>query len=331
MRTRSMSDSVHSPGEPSKEDFKAPNKDISKSSFSSNSLPPIPYSDSKQKIPEPTSQQKAYICSVCRNSESLRSVLLDTSASTLLNKLHRANDTFSDSMDTINKLSSNLKHFMVFNSNKAESFVENIEISLSELNKKSQAIEDSISCHEKTLEAIQKSVIEFKKQSIYSARTHIGLDAAESNHSYSEFSVNRFNERAIRNINQLATNPTNFMDDYKENIIPNERRSSVCEYLDSCENFTDKTTRKVLYFGHPHKYVRTHNQKTHNEIPAPLQNVIDLIHRTYFNDSDPLQPKLNSVVINKYQGSTSHLPKHSDDESSIFPESRIFTLSLGDA
>ena len=58
MRTRSMSDSVHSPSEPSKEDFKTPNKDVSKSGFSSNSLPPIPYSDSKQKIPEPTASRK---------------------------------------------------------------------------------------------------------------------------------------------------------------------------------------------------------------------------------------------------------------------------------
>ena len=152
MRTRSMSDSLDNPDESSNDVFKTPSKDLSKSSVTSNTLPPIPYSDGKQKIAEPlTNQQKPYICSVCRNSESLRSVLLDTSTSTMLSKLQRANDSFSDSMDSVNKLSAILKHFLLFNSDKVESFLGNIEDNLSDLNKKSKAIEESILGHEKTI------------------------------------------------------------------------------------------------------------------------------------------------------------------------------------
>ena len=329
MRTRSMSDSLDNLGESSNDVFKTPKKDLSKSSVTSNTLPPVPYSDGKQKIAEPlTNQQKPYICSVCRNSESLRSVLLDTSTSTMLSKLQRANDSFSDSMDSVNKLSANLKHFLLFNSDKVESFLGNIKGSVSDLNKKSKAIEESILGHEKTLEAMQKSIAEFKKQPVHSINT--GLNATGANHSESEFSVNRFNERVINNINQLVTNPTNYMDDYKENFLPNELRSSVCEYLDSCESYNDKTTSKVLYFGRPHKYTRAHNQKTQSEIPARFQSIIDMIHLKYYSDKDPSHPKLNSVVVNRYQGPKSYLLKHSDDDASISPESSIFTLSLGD-
>ena len=124
---------------------------------------------------------------------------------------------------------------------------------------------------------MQKSIAEFKKQPVHSINTNVGLNVTGANHSESEFSVNRFNERVINNINQLATNPTNYIDDYKENFLPNELRSSVCEYLDSCESYNDETTGKVLYFGRPHKYTRAHNQKTQSEIPAPFQKAQSLL------------------------------------------------------
>ncbi|KAL5253021.1 hypothetical protein ACHWQZ_G015695 [Mnemiopsis leidyi] len=40
-------------------------------------------------------------------------------------------------------------------------------------------------------------------------------------------------------------------------------------------------------------------------------------------------PEINSCLVNKYEGSESYLPKHSDCEVSIHPESSIFTISLG--
>ncbi|KAL5252975.1 hypothetical protein ACHWQZ_G015666 [Mnemiopsis leidyi] len=42
-----------------------------------------------------------------------------------------------------------------------------------------------------------------------------------------------------------------------------------------------------------------------------------------------MAPQINSILINKYEGSNSYLPKHSDREATIHPESSIFTLSLG--
>ena len=42
-----------------------------------------------------------------------------------------------------------------------------------------------------------------------------------------------------------------------------------------------------------------------------------------------MAPVINSCLVNKYEGTDSYLPRHSDREVTIHPESSIFTLSLG--
>jgi hypothetical protein len=41
------------------------------------------------------------------------------------------------------------------------------------------------------------------------------------------------------------------------------------------------------------------------------------------------KPKVNSLLINRYEEKSGYLPEHSDNEPSIHPESEIFTLSIG--
>ncbi len=62
-------------------------------------------------------------------------------------------------------------------------------------------------------------------------------------------------------------------------------------------------------------------------IPEPLQNILDLMNANHISGDY----KLNSILVNKFDGPESHLPEHSDDEFSINPESDIFTISLGDS
>ena len=52
-----------------------------------------------------------YICSICKNSELLRSSTLDASIETLMGKLNSANKQFSESMSKIESLSLNIRHF----------------------------------------------------------------------------------------------------------------------------------------------------------------------------------------------------------------------------
>ena len=49
----------------------------------------------------------------------------------------------------------------------------------------------------------------------------------------------------------------------------------------------------------------------------------------YSSQRNLTAPVINSCLINRYVGPESYLPRHSDRESSIHPESSIFTISLG--
>ena len=82
----------------------------------------------------------------------------------------------------------------------------------------------------------------------------------------------------------------------------------------------------VLNFGEPYKYSGSRTMETATPIPSIVQSVLESINEQYCRDGNP---QMNSCLVNRYVGSTSHLPKHSDDEPSIHPESSIFTLSIG--
>ncbi len=57
-------------------------------------------------------------------------------------------------------------------------------------------------------------------------------------------------------------------------------------------------------------------------IPGILQEILDDLNSgvTY---------NLNSILVNKYEGTDSYLPEHSDDEFTIDPQSSIHTISIG--
>ena len=82
-----------------------------------------------------------------KNTEKLRLSLLDSSVETLLGKLNRANECFTDSMDKVESLSLHLRHFLVFNSEKAQtqqSFLSSIEKCINDLTHKTEVIEETI-------------------------------------------------------------------------------------------------------------------------------------------------------------------------------------------
>ena len=73
--------------------------------------------------------------------------MLDANTQTLLDKLKRANNTFSESMNKIEKLSINLNKFLITNGSSAqsqESHFEDIINRLSELSQKSEALGNSM-------------------------------------------------------------------------------------------------------------------------------------------------------------------------------------------
>ena len=59
-------------------------------------------------------------------------------------------------------------------------------------------------------------------------------------------------------------------------------------------------------------------------MPKPILDVVELIHDKFPNSMKP-----NTCLINVYDSGTQHIPRHSDNEPEIAPESDIFTLTLG--
>ena len=66
--------------------------------------------------------------------------------------------------------------------------------------------------------------------------------------------------------------------------------------------------------------------KSTNPKPVPelLQPILDRINfgKEY---------TINQILVNKFEGPSSSLAKHSDNEYDINPSSEIFTISLGDS
>ena len=108
---------------------------------------------------------KPYDCSICRNTETISNAALDSNTDSLLSKLNNANDAFSDSMSKVESLSLNLRHFIVSNSDEAESnqtTLSNLQTSLSDLTNRSQILHDHILKNEATLKAPAASINDLK-------------------------------------------------------------------------------------------------------------------------------------------------------------------------
>ena len=98
---------------------------------------------------------------------------------------------------------------------------------------------------------------------------------------------------------------------------------SLHHLVDTHQALQDLSNRKVAYFGEfTYKYGKiSHSPKS---MPKEIQDVVDIIHTKF-----PKSMRINSCLINIYDNGTQHIPRHSDDEPDIAPESDIFTLSLG--
>ena len=114
---------------------------------------------------------------------------------------------------------------------------------------------------------------------------------------------------------------------HRENYIEPELENQLIEYFESCsDKFHTEGERRCLSFGEQYKYTGSRSSAEPSEMPPLLKQLIDRINSDFVSED---QPKMNSCLINCYQGPNSSLPQHSDDEQSIHPESSIHTVSLG--
>jgi alkylated DNA repair dioxygenase AlkB len=112
---------------------------------------------------------------------------------------------------------------------------------------------------------------------------------------------------------------------FTPDYLSGEEQRELTELLDS-ETFVPEKGRGVLQYGAKYTYMGS-KTSVKETIPPAVQKLLDKLNSCVPEEKD----KLNSVLINKFKGADSFLPEHSDDEYSIGPTSKIFTVSLGDS
>ena len=129
----------------------------------------------------------------------------------------------------------------------------------------------------------------------------------------------------IRNVNAPINNPTQAIEGFLNNFMPNELVSELNDFLEQCAEFDEnvESGHSVTMFGEPYHYNGSKHSNRIAKFPSPITKVAELLHEKY-----PEQD-FNSCLVNKFSGPSSWLPRHSDDEATIAPESLICTVSIG--
>ena len=223
----------------------------------------------------------------------------------LMGKLSNANEQLSNSLSKIEILSLNLRHFPLKDNDTTgdyERFLTSMNCSIDKLSVQTKFLETSITKNEDAFKVLNECVNELKDYrpkdigNLNNNEISTGI-ACTTNPDADErpFSVNSLNERVIGQIPSLKTNPIKFMEEYQENFLPDELRSSVCEHLDNCKDFEDKRTKKVLYYRKGG--TRTYNKKGETEIPAPLKAMMNMIKDKFLLHGEK---EVNSIVIDRF-------------------------------
>ena len=107
-----------------------------------------------------------------------------------------------------------------------------------------------------------------------------------------------------------------------ENFIDEDAESELIETLEKLD-FKQENGHGVFSYGEQYKYTNSKSEKP-EEMPPLLKALRDELSRQFPEDSVPTQ-----CLINRFEGPESFLPTHCDDEKTISPNSKIYTISLG--
>ena len=110
---------------------------------------------------------------------------------------------------------------------------------------------------------------------------------------------------------------------YDNNYISQSEINSIMSALSDC-TFTEERGHSVCAFGEDYKYTGSKAAKF-NEFPVPIKALVNKLNAQFYNSKEII----NSCLVNRYAGDKACLPEHSDNESSIDPESNIYCVSIG--
>ena len=114
---------------------------------------------------------------------------------------------------------------------------------------------------------------------------------------------------------------------YEPNFVEqNLSEELVRLFEEKSEDFSRNTENghSVISYGHEYEYNGARAVKPlSTDFPEAIKKVVDLIK------SQHQDTVINQCLVNMYPDNTSHLPEHSDNETSIVHGSNIFTVSIG--
>ena len=278
--------------------------------------------------------------------------------------MNTACETFSNSIAQVENLELDIRHFLISGGDKALTYEKtlsklsqdiadfeerwnNMNASMNTNNDHLKHISDNITSLKNDREVVSSSYIDKFDQKLSDIDKLFKESAALSNFSdyrphYAEttnqptlsvenrnsnFTLGPSNERIIHSIPKLDKYPTKNFTDYTENILPNDLRSSICQFLEEYSAFSDKSSHKIAYFGQDfnkrkNKTIECEtliNTKIFlseafnnivvifirkNVIPKPILEAINLLHQKF---STPDECNINSVHVIKFLGKSSHL------------------------
>ena len=297
----------------------------------------------KDNIKSPTSNthdtpsEKGNICKICQNAIKLRNSLLESNVDSLIGKLNAASETFSDSMSQVENLGLSIRQGTTDINDKWNTINTSINTNRNQLKVISDSIDyfknDSKAVLSPYIEKISEKIAEFDKIinetstlprisdcRLQNPSLNIENSVPAINHN-SSFTLGPNNARIIHNIDRLPTNPTIKLSDYTEDFLPDDLRSSVCQFLEEYTAFTDKGSYKSASFGQE-------SNKSKNVIPKPMLEVMNLIHDKY---SVANMNHINSIHVSKFVGQSSHREQQNGYIPYLSPDSDIYNIFLGDS
>lgn len=111
-----------------------------------------------------------------------------------------------------------------------------------------------------------------------------------------------------------------------EAFLQDEEANGLMEILSGDRfKFQSENGRSTLLFGEMYRYSGSQSEKP-TDMPDEIKAIMDKLNQ---NRADDEGAPLNSCLINKFVGNASFINEHSDDEMSIDPKSKIYTITLG--
>ena len=276
------------------------------------------------------------LCKIIPSSEELKQSPPSTDLQNISDCIQSQEKSFESLQSSISKLQEDLLSFSMSSAPVSSVQSTNSESTnrlLAEISSKLDSI-----CHEET--GISAGLSELK-QSVAAVRSSTGqIPASQPLPTYP------FPPPPPTNVQSPTPEPEPHphgqspVSEMIEEFVNDSEVLQLNQFLSTC-SFKKEKSHSVASYGTPYDYNGAKSATNVPPIPDALQPLFNkvnelqkkLFHEKYPEHSGmrdpPPAPVINSCLINMYDGPESYLPKHSDREVTISPESSIFTLSLG--